>query len=488
MEELTAERDASYRDPYVWEPSPAKGRGVGDSDAEHSVRGTPSDDRKQSERPSDEHDESANSPGEKTSTSPRLEEARRARDELKRRSRRHATRQSKVINAASNAAAPAIAAAEEARRDADAAAAAAARAAAAASAAEALMMAEARRLRERRKELYSRASKDAEFAPARSTLEMEQHDEPLMASYSSLPDMHVAAANLEREVEDSSRRRLVAEEVPTSDGPGPSSSPEKRGSEGNAFTLPKRVSALLASPSPAKHHNENAARDDPYAAFDTGTNVFPQRAPPFVFISADDGVVTPPSPRSPAVSWQMGALELPLAAMKQAIISRDDHRKTAKDAAVVSEAETEAPKSEDPTKSTTKQLPAVLRRAAEARFALAAANTRDRGSHAPSLVLDARPAALEIRDPKLHQPVLRGKHVLFRGADLAYHPPVDIATSADANDDGEVKNSEEELAKKHKKWLDKPGDASGQFGDSEFSDSGDSDGNGGSDEDLDAGR
>ena len=48
------------------------------------------------------------------------------------------------------------------------------------------MMAEARRLRERRKALYSRG-KDANFAPARAAT-LETDDAPLMASYSSLPD------------------------------------------------------------------------------------------------------------------------------------------------------------------------------------------------------------------------------------------------------------------------------------------------------------
>lgn len=466
--DLLAEREANFHDPEVWEPSPEKVRGEEDETgvSGDSAHGTPAG---RARHRSDEN-ENATSSNEKSWTSPRLAEARRARDELKRRSRA-ATRQSRVIHAASEAAAPAIAAAEEARRDADAAAAAAARAAAAASAAEALMMAEARRLRERRKELYARG-KDADFVSAREPLSPEMEDAPLMASYSSMPDVYAAAA---RSVD---------------------ASPSKPKLDPESFSLPLRVSASLAEVSPVKHGGKHVAggprepvqydpsrlggeddtTGDAYTAFDTfpgsmtksTDGSFPAKTnkttvPPFVFESTSDGVKTPPSPRSPAISWQMGALELPGVAVKQSMpVSFDDQLEVSVKETVKDVANVDAKKKEV-------EIPVVLRRAAEARAVLAAGrdpmrNSSDKGVAARKNNVD---------DPS-HQ--IPGRRLLFRGDDLTYVPPAEIVVDdAAASEDGA------EISARHKTWLDKAGDASSQFADDSFDNSDD----GSADDNLD---
>ena len=419
-EELRQRDRENRRDPDVWEPSPAKSAGH----ASESKAGEEAGDRGRSapatppmapgRRRLDDDAEKAGGSSEKTKrTSPRLEAARRARDELKRRSRA-ATRQSRVIHAASEAAAPAIAAAEEARRDADAAAAAAARAAAAASAAEALMMAEARRLRERRKALYSR-DKNADFAPARAA-SLEMDDAPLMASTSSLPD--AAREDFGRDAEEASAARLRSSETP-----------EKP---------PLRVSASLASPSPVKPPKPPAAGgprepvqydpprrrggEDAYAAFDRAAPApAPEREPavePFAFAAEDDGVATPPSPRSPAVSWTMGALDLP-----EAHLSEPPGRETESSSSPPPRAETGALAAAADKSPPRVSVPAVLRRAAEARAVLAAAggDAREREPEEPETETAPLKASLKAS----------GRRSLFRGDDLTFAPPANVA-AADA--------------------------------------------------------
>ena len=153
------DRENARRDPDVWEPSPER----------------------KNRRPLSETFAEADA---------RREAEREVRDS--RRASAAATRRSKIVVEASRAAAPAIAAAEAARREATVAAMAAAKAAEAAEAAEALMMAEARRLRERRAELYA-AGKAPEFVSARafegaSRAGFEDDDDatPLMASYGEM--------------------------------------------------------------------------------------------------------------------------------------------------------------------------------------------------------------------------------------------------------------------------------------------------------------
>jgi hypothetical protein len=419
-EELLAERE-NRRDPDVWEPSPAKSLGRLESEAgdeiERFAPATPPDASGRRRRGDDAEKEGESS--EKRRTSPRLDAARRARDELKRRSRA-ASRQTRVIHAASEAAAPAIAAAEEARRDAEAAAAAAARAAAAASAAEALMMAEARRLRERRKELYSRG-KDAEFAPARAA-SLEMDDAPLMASYSSLPDTSLAAA---RQAAEDFGRDVSGSEIDAA-WHRSSETPEKP---------PLRVSASLASPSPVKppklpvaggprepvqYDPSRRPGKDARAASDGGAPApapaEPERRPavePFAFAAEDDGVTTPPSPRSPAVSWTMGALDLPGARLpeppREESERTDDARAEAEPADAAASAASEKPK---------REVPAVLRRAAEARAVLAAAAVGPETG-----VGETSTDTFEGEKPVKAS----GRRLLFRGDDLAYAPPAEVS-------------------------------------------------------------
>ena len=243
------DRENARRDPDVWEPSPDR----------------------PNRRPLSETFAEADA---------RREAERAVRDS--RRASAAATRRSKIVVEASRAAAPAIAAAEAARREATVAAMAAAKAAEAAEAAEALMMAEARRLRERRAELYA-AGKAPEFVPARafegaSRAGFQDDDDatPLMASYG---EMRVSRGRLvvegappeEATFRDAAPRRGGAlddarDESQPTDEPVASPSPEKtRGGgdddggddapgspTGDALSPPIRVSASLATPSPIK--------------------------------------------------------------------------------------------------------------------------------------------------------------------------------------------------------------------------------------------
>ena len=232
------DRENARRDPDVWEPSPER----------------------KNRRPLSETFAEADA---------RREAEREVRDS--RRASAAATRRSKIVVEASRAAAPAIAAAEAARREATIAAMAAAKAAEAAEAAEALMMAEARRLRERRAELYA-AGKAPEFVSARafegaSRAGFEDDDDatPLMASYGEMRvsrgDVVVEGAPPEEATfrdaaprRGSSRRFDDArDESEPTDEPVASPSPEKpRGDDGDAPSPPMRVSASLATPSPIK--------------------------------------------------------------------------------------------------------------------------------------------------------------------------------------------------------------------------------------------
>ena len=224
------------------------------------------------------------------------------------------------------------------------------------------MMAEARRLRERRKALYSR-DKNADFAPARAA-SLEMDDAPLMASTSSLPD--AAREDFGRDAEEASAARLRSSETP-----------EKP---------PLRVSASLASPSPVKPPKPPAAGgprepvqydpprrrggEDAYAAFDRAAPApAPEREPAVERrLAEDDGVATPPSPRSPAVSWTMGALDLP-----EAHLSEPPGRETESSSSPPPRAETGALAAAADKSPPRVSVPAVLRRAAEARAVLAAA-------------------------------------------------------------------------------------------------------------------
>ena len=232
------DRENARRDPDVWEPSPER----------------------KNRRPLSETFAEADA---------RREAEREVRDS--RRASAAATRRSKIVVEASRAAAPAIAAAEAARREATVAAMAAAKAAEAAEAAEALMMAEARRLRERRAELYA-AGKAPEFVSARafegaSRAGFEDDDDatPLMASYG---EMRVSRGDVvvedappeEATFRDAAPRRGgsrrfddARDESEPTDEPVASPSPEKpRGDDGDAPSPPMRVSASLATPSPIK--------------------------------------------------------------------------------------------------------------------------------------------------------------------------------------------------------------------------------------------
>ena len=232
------DRENARRDPDVWEPSPER----------------------KNRRPLSETFAEADA---------RREAERAVRDS--RRASAAATRRSKIVVEASRAAAPAIAAAEAARREATVAAMAAAKAAEAAEAAEALMMAEARRLRERRAELYA-AGKAPEFVSARafegaSRAGFEDDDDatPLMASYGEMRvsrgDVVVEGAPPEEATfRDAAPRRGgsrrfddARDESEPTDEPVASPSPEKpRGDDGDAPSPPMRVSASLATPSPIK--------------------------------------------------------------------------------------------------------------------------------------------------------------------------------------------------------------------------------------------
>ena len=232
------DRENARRDPDVWEPSPER----------------------KNRRPLSETFAEADA---------RREAEREVRDS--RRASAAATRRSKIVVEASRAAAPAIAAAEAARREATVAAMAAAKAAEAAEAAEALMMAEARRLRERRAELYA-AGKAPEFVSARafegaSRAGFEDDDDatPLMASYGEMRvsrgDVVVEGAPPEEATfRDAAPRRGgsrrfddARDESEPTDEPVASPSPEKpRGDDGDAPSPPMRVSASLATPSPIK--------------------------------------------------------------------------------------------------------------------------------------------------------------------------------------------------------------------------------------------
>ena len=285
------------------------------------------------------------------------------------------------------------------------------------------MMAEARRLRERRKALYSRG-KDANFAPARAaTLEMD--DAPLMASYSSLPDASrsfsarekKAAEAFGRDAGDAARLRISSE------------TPEKP---------PLRVSASLASPSPVKPTKPPVAGgprepvqydpsrrpggedgEDAYAAFDRAPAP-PERRPavePFAFAAEEDGVATPPSPRSPAVSWKMGALELPEALLPGATPGEENASNKAPPGAETDAAATaaSAAASKEPPRVS---VPAVLRRAAEARAVLAAGGGgSERGASASDVPQNGSETPLKAS----------GRRLLFRGEDLRYAPPAEVS-------------------------------------------------------------
>ena len=288
------------------------------------------------------------------------------------------------------------------------------------------MMAEARRLRERRKALYSRG-KDANFAPARAaTLEMD--DAPLMASYSSLPDASrsfsarekKAAEAFGRDAGDAARLRISSE------------TPEKP---------PLRVSASLASPSPVKPTKPPVAGgprepvqydpsrrpggedgEDAYAAFDRAPAP-PERRPavePFAFAAEDDGVATPPSPRSPAVSWKMGSLELPETLLPEPPEKEHASEKSSSAAEPdAAEAAVAAAASKEPPRLS---VPAVLRRAAEARVVLAAggggAERGASGSEAHETLSEPAPEA-------------SGRRLLLRGDDLRYTPPAKVSVEKD---------------------------------------------------------
>jgi hypothetical protein len=247
-------------------------------------------------------------------------------------------------------------------------------------------------------------------------------DAPLMASTSSLPDAaredfgREAAEDFGRDAEEASAARLRSSETP-----------EKP---------PLRVSASLASPSPVKPPKPPAAGgprqpvqydpprrragEDAYAAFDRAAPA-PERefaVEPFAFAAEDDGVATPPSPRSPAVSWTMGALDLP-----EAHLSEPPGRGTESSSSPPPRAETGALAAAADKSPPRVSVPAVLRRAAEARAVLAAAggDAREREPEEPETETVPLKASLKAS----------GRRSLFRGDDLTFAPPANVS-AADA--------------------------------------------------------
>ena len=175
---------AKKRDPDVWEDPNETSRFEDDPSAQ---RGTPSKTEEKKRTLEDVFADAA-----------RAKEAEALRERERIRSK-EAVRQSLIVSIAAKVAAPAIAAAEAAQRNASEAAEAATKAAAAAAAAERLLLAETKRLRQRRAELLGAGPSgegegECEEGTSRETFASsegggEEDDAPLMASTSDLPGL-----------------------------------------------------------------------------------------------------------------------------------------------------------------------------------------------------------------------------------------------------------------------------------------------------------